>query len=94
MLSEYCVSSENDPGADPGDAGQRLGLLSRAVVGFIKFYQRGISPLLGKNCRFEPTCSQYMIACLHKYGLIRGMTRGIFRILRCHPFSKGGYDPP
>jgi putative membrane protein insertion efficiency factor len=57
-------------------------------------YQRGLSPLLGKNCRFQPTCSHYMIEAINKYGLLIGISKGIWRILRCHPFNRGGYDPP
>jgi len=52
-----------------------------------------LSPLLGWNCRFEPACSQYMTAALTVHGLLRGSLLGVRRLLRCHPFSKGGYDP-
>jgi putative membrane protein insertion efficiency factor len=71
-----------------------LQLPARCVVLGVRFYQRGISPLLGANCRFQPTCSEYMIAAIDKYGLINGGWRGALRILRCHPLCKGGYDPP
>lgn len=72
-----------------------LSKLARTVlIGLVQFYQRAISPLLGSNCRFSPTCSQYMIEAIEKYGAIRGVWKGVFRIGRCHPFSKGGYDPP
>jgi hypothetical protein len=64
------------------------------LVQLVQFYQRGISPLLGQSCRFQPTCSQYMIEAIRKYGAIRGTFKGIMRICRCHPFSKGGFDPP
>ena len=60
----------------------------------VRFYQRAISPLLGSNCRFSPTCSQYTVDAIEKYGAIRGVLKGVKRIARCHPFSKGGYDPP
>ncbi|QDV27266.1 membrane protein insertion efficiency factor YidD [Aureliella helgolandensis] len=72
-------------------------LKSRCAAGLIalvKFYQRGISPLLGPSCRFQPTCSEYMIGAIGKYGPIRGTLKGIWRILRCHPFNRGGADPP
>jgi uncharacterized protein len=69
-------------------------LAERVVVGMIRLYQRGVSPLLGNNCRFRPTCSEYMIGAVKKYGLIRGGWKGAWRILRCHPFCRGGYDPP
>ncbi|MEQ1828418.1 MAG: membrane protein insertion efficiency factor YidD [Pirellula sp.] len=64
------------------------------LIGLVRFYQRAISPLLGSNCRFTPTCSQYMIEAVEKYGVIRGGFKGVLRICRCHPFRKGGYDPP
>lgn len=64
------------------------------LIALVRFYQRGISPLLGSNCRFSPTCSQYTIEAIEKYGVIRGLWKGIKRIARCHPFSRGGYDPP
>jgi len=64
------------------------------LIGLVRFYQRGISPLLGSNCRFSPTCSQYTIEAIEKYGAIRGLWKGMKRIARCHPFSPGGYDPP
>ncbi len=69
-------------------------LPEKCVILLVRFYQRGISPLLGKNCRFQPTCSEYMIASVRKYGAISGTFRGLYRILRCHPFSRGGFDPP
>ncbi|MFY7874289.1 MAG: membrane protein insertion efficiency factor YidD [Pirellula sp.] len=69
-------------------------LVRTLLVCCVRFYQRGISPLLGSNCRFSPTCSQYMIEAIEKHGALRGVWKGILRIGRCHPFSKGGYDPP
>ncbi|MCC7339082.1 MAG: membrane protein insertion efficiency factor YidD [Pirellulaceae bacterium] len=64
------------------------------AIGLVRVYQRGLSPLLGSSCRFQPTCSAYMITAIEKYGLLRGTARGCKRILRCHPFHRGGYDPP
>jgi putative membrane protein insertion efficiency factor len=60
----------------------------------ILFYQRGVSPLIGARCKFHPTCSQYSLEAIKKYGLVVGSMRGVYRILRCHPWSQGGYDPP
>lgn len=68
--------------------------ISGSMIFAVRFYQRCISPLLGKNCRYEPTCSQYFILAVQKYGPLRGAWRGFCRILRCHPFRPGGYDPP
>ncbi len=59
----------------------------------VRFYQLGISPYLGGNCRFQPTCSQYTIEAIDKYGLIKGAYLGSKRIGRCHPFGGSGYDP-
>lgn len=64
------------------------------MIGLVRGYQRFISPLLGPSCRFTPTCSEYFIGAVRKYGIIRGTWRGTLRILRCHPFHPGGYDPP
>jgi len=69
-------------------------MLSYVLIQMVKFYQRAISPLLWSSCRFTPTCSQYMILAIEKYGPIRGVWKGMWRILRCHPFHPGGFDPP
>jgi len=69
-------------------------LPSRLLIWLVRFYQMAISPLLGSHCRFRPTCSQYFIEAVQKYGPVRGTWRGICRICRCHPFHPGGYDPP
>lgn len=60
----------------------------------IRFYQRLISPLLGNNCRFYPTCSHYMYGAVEKYGVIAGGWLGVKRILRCHPWYKGNLIDP
>ena len=60
----------------------------------IRCYQKTLSPLLGDVCRFHPSCSNYFLQAVHKYGPIRGSWRGVRRICRCHPFHPGGYDPP
>jgi putative membrane protein insertion efficiency factor len=65
----------------------------RPFVLLIKGYQKLISPLLPHSCRFYPSCSEYGIQALTKYGLIKGGAKTIWRILRCNPFNKGGYDP-
>jgi hypothetical protein len=56
-------------------------------------YKRWISPLLPSACRFEPTCSVYMTQAIEKYGVVRGVAKGLRRIARCHPFHEGGLDP-
>lgn len=67
--------------------------MSRLMIGLIKLYQYCISPLFPPSCRFSPTCSNYASEALTKYGLIKGMLLSIGRILRCHPWNRGGYDP-
>jgi len=62
-------------------------------LSLIRTYQLLISPLLPQSCRFTPTCSQYAIDAIKRYGVYRGTYLAIRRILRCHPFSRGGYDP-
>ena len=64
------------------------------VILLIRAYQKFISPLLGPNCRFHPTCSQYFILAVQKYGLLVGGWKGVTRISRCHPWNPGGHDPP
>lgn len=63
------------------------------ILGLITFYRKYISKFLGKNCRFYPTCSEYTYQAIEKHGTIIGLYLGIKRILKCHPFSQGGYDP-
>ncbi len=64
------------------------------MIAVVRLYQILLSPLLGRHCRFSPTCSQYFIESIKKYGAVRGSFRGVLRICRCHPFHAGGYDPP
>lgn len=68
--------------------------MKKILIAIVRFYQRNISPYKGgSSCRFVPTCSQYALEALEKYGAIKGSLLAIRRILRCHPFSAGGYDP-
>jgi uncharacterized protein len=64
------------------------------LILLVRIYQYTLSPLIGRQCRFQPTCSNYFIGAVRKYGAISGALRGIWRICRCHPFHPGGYDPP
>ena len=68
-------------------------LLQRLFLLMIRFYQAAISPHLGKNCRFTPTCSQYATIAITRFGPIKGTYLTIRRLLKCHPFHEGGYDP-
>lgn len=67
--------------------------LGRALIVLVKFYQYFISPMLPPSCRYEPSCSSYMIEAIQVHGPIKGFYLGIRRILRCHPLREGGYDP-
>lgn len=65
----------------------------QVLILVIRLYQVTLSPLLGRQCRYLPTCSEYCIEALQRHGAVMGGLLGLRRILRCHPFSKGGYDP-
>ena len=65
----------------------------RIMLGMIRFYRRFISPMFPPCCRFTPTCSQYALEAIEKYGALKGGWLALRRILRCHPFNPGGYDP-
>ena len=63
------------------------------MIGIIRFYRRFISPMKPQCCRFTPTCSQYALEAFEKRGFFVGLALTVWRILRCNPFSRGGYDP-
>ncbi|MGB0455096.1 MAG: membrane protein insertion efficiency factor YidD [Bacteriovoracaceae bacterium] len=70
---------------------------SRIVISIttilVKTYQKALSPFLGTNCRFTPTCSEYALECVKKYPLYKAIFKIFYRIIRCHPFHPGGHDP-
>jgi putative membrane protein insertion efficiency factor len=68
-------------------------VFGRFVLLLIRFYQHWISPLLGSNCRFYPTCSHYTYEAIERYGVRKGGILGLRRIARCHPWNPGGFDP-
>ncbi|AUX74399.1 membrane protein insertion efficiency factor YidD [Erwinia pyrifoliae] len=70
-----------------------LSLGSLLLIALIRVYQRVISPLLGPHCRFHPSCSQYGIEALRRFGMIKGSWLAMKRLLKCHPFNPGGDDP-
>lgn len=67
--------------------------MKKILMGLVWFYRQAISPHLGSNCRYVPTCSQYAYEAISKYGAAKGTWMAIRRLLRCHPFHEGGYDP-
>ena len=67
--------------------------MKRVLIKLVRGYKKYISPLLPPSCRFTPTCSEYAVEALSKHGALKGSLLAIWRILRCNPFCKGGYDP-
>ena len=67
--------------------------MKEILILLIRFYQKFISPMFPAKCRFYPTCSQYTLEAIKEHGAIKGTYLGIRRILKCHPFHEGGYDP-
>jgi putative membrane protein insertion efficiency factor len=64
------------------------------LIAGVRLYQACLRPMLPTVCRFQPSCSEYFIQAVHKYGPVRGACKGVWRICRCNPFSQGGLDPP
>ena len=67
--------------------------MTQLAVGLIRLYQNTVSKVLPSACRFQPTCSHYAVEAIKKYGFVRGSWLAANRIIRCNPFSEGGYDP-
>lgn len=92
-------SEDSTPDAPPEPS--RLGpwqvlvrIPSWILIGLVRIYQWTLSPIMGRDCRFQPTCSHYFIGAVNKYGAVRGAVKGIWRICRCNPWGGSGYDPP
>lgn len=68
-------------------------LATRVLSAPIRLYQRAISPALPRRCKYEPTCSAYAAEALRRHGPLKGLVLAVWRVLRCNPFSHGGYDP-
>ena len=75
------------------NAGMKQGIIARAMMILIQWYRRYISPLLPDSCIYSPTCSEYALEAIEKYGAIKGSWLAFCRILRCNPFCHGGHDP-
>ena len=67
--------------------------MKTVLIALLRFYRYAISPMLGRNCRFHPTCSEYAIEAVQRHGALRGGWMAAQRVGRCHPFTPGGYDP-
>tara|TARA_B100000941_G_C28388236_1_gene491184 strand:+ start:441 stop:680 length:240 start_codon:yes stop_codon:yes gene_type:complete len=70
-----------------------MNVITYILIKLIKFYQYLISPLIGPSCRYLPTCSEYSIEALKTFGFLKGLSLSLKRILSCHPWGKGGFDP-
>ena len=78
---KYCPYLSADP------------VIERLLIALLRFYKRWLSPLLGPRCRFHPTCSEYALQAIARFGALRGSWLALKRIARCHPWNSGGYDP-
>ena len=77
----------------PAKGRNNLKLMKKIFLKLIRFYQKNISAHTSPKCKYFPTCSQYTYEAIERFGAFKGFLMGIWRILRCNPFSKGGYDP-
>ena len=73
---------------------EHLSAAGRALIWLVELYRATLSPILGRQCRFQPTCSEYFIEAVRRRGALVGGAMGVWRVLRCHPLARGGYDPP
>jgi uncharacterized protein len=87
------VSSPTVVGRDAARAGRIARLARAGAVAPIRVYQRVISPAIPRRCKYEPTCSRYAVEAIREYGILRGAVLAAWRLLRCNPWSYGGYDP-
>ena len=67
--------------------------MKTVLLALLRFYQYAISPMLGRNCRYHPTCSAYAVEAVERHGALKGGWLALKRVARCHPFTPGGYDP-
>jgi uncharacterized protein len=65
----------------------------KLFIGLLQAYRKFLSPMLPPSCRYEPSCSLYTVQAIEKYGVLKGLFMGTLRVLRCHPFARGGFDP-
>jgi uncharacterized protein len=85
------MSSSASPGMTPAHGATRIARM--VAVTPIVLYQRLISPAIPRRCKYEPTCSRYALEAIGRYGILRGLVLAAWRLLRCNPWSHGGYDP-
>lgn len=70
-----------------------MNLLRRVMIAPIRLYQAVVSPAIGQRCRYYPSCSEYAVQAISRFGILRGLVLAAWRLLRCNPFSSGGFDP-
>ena len=68
-------------------------MIRLSLIGFVRLYQRAFSPFFPQSCRFYPTCSEYTVQAIQRYGALKGLGKAALRIMKCHPLHPGGYDP-
>ncbi|MAE65243.1 MAG: membrane protein insertion efficiency factor YidD [Phycisphaeraceae bacterium] len=91
--SDRPTPNTDSPSDETFDNARRPSILGRLVIFGVLVYRVTLGRVIGGHCRFQPTCSQYMIDAVRKHGAFRGAWRGVRRICRCHPFGGSGYDP-
>jgi putative membrane protein insertion efficiency factor len=87
------VSTAGSHGGRPAAASAPVRIARAVVLAPIVVYRRILSPALPQRCKYEPTCSRYAVDAIREYGILRGLVLGVWRLLRCNPWSHGGYDP-
>ena len=92
-VSDYCGTGGNTEKTAGYDSGRRRSIAAEAAIALIRVYQKTISPWLPCCCRFEPSCSHYGAEAFRKRGFLAGLILTIWRVMRCQPFCRGGYDP-
>ena len=92
-FSSVCKAKQDQSDILTPEGPKALGPLALLLLGLLAIYRRFISPLTGPSCRFVPTCSGYAVEAVQKHGALRGSWLTLKRLLRCHPFTEGGYDP-
>ena len=92
-LQSGCAHPRHVPSAHHGAGCNQGTVIDRLLIAVLRAYKRWISPLLGPRCRFHPTCSEYAMQAIARFGAVRGSWLAFRRILRCHPLHPGGHDP-
>ena len=92
-VASMCKAKQDQSDNLTPDGSKAPGPLASLLLGLLAIYRRFISPLTGPSCRFVPTCSGYAVEALQRHGALRGSWLTLKRLLRCHPFCEGGYDP-